>query len=181
MTIPSYIYGMDHPPGTRYLRLAMRPSEAVPELHHGGIDCVLLTCFASEFSFLSIILQYSHIRLHRAETVEQADFLLLVTDATAFLTDVTYLDGTWREALRMCSENHRRVPSVIVADPADQPFLGDAYVRGACGVLWKPVEVLAAIDMIRTVHQAARDRKALLAELRQYPLDGAPAPHDSPK
>jgi DNA-binding NarL/FixJ family response regulator len=145
------------------------------ECRRGGIDCVFLTCFASEFSFLALVLQYSYIRLHRAETLEQANFLLLVTGATALLTDVTFLDGTWCDALRMSSENYPRVPTLVVADPADHPFLTDVYARGACGVLWKPVDMLDAIEMIRTIHQAALDRQALLVESTGLPA-GTPAP-----
>jgi DNA-binding NarL/FixJ family response regulator len=148
------------------------------EVHRVGIDCVVLTCFATEFSFLALVLQYSYIRLHRAETVDQADFLLLATGATSFLTDVTFLDGTWCDALRICAENHPLVASVIVADPVDHPYLGDAYARGACGVLWKPVDLVAATEMIRALHQAAVDRKVLLAELgpRQPLGAGTPSP-----
>ncbi len=138
---------------------------------------MFLTCFASEFSFLALVLQYSHIRLHRAETLEEADFLLLATEATAFLTDVTFLDGTWCDALRMCTEHYPRVPSAIVAEPADHPFLSDAYVRGACGVLWKPVTLFDAAEMIRTIHQASLDRQALLLESGRCPIPAdAPAP-----
>jgi DNA-binding NtrC family response regulator len=161
------------------LGFGMRTSKAasrVSELHYMGVDCVFLTCFASEFSFLSLVLKYSYIRLHRAETVEQADFLLLATGATALLTDVICLDGTWCDALRMCAENHPLVASVIVADPADHPFLREAYSRGACGVLWKPVDLMAAIEMIRTVNQAAVDRKVLLAELSRHPVGACTPP-----
>jgi len=130
----------------------------------GGIDCVFLTCFHSEFSFLALVLKYSGIRLHRADTLEEADFLLAVTGATAFLTDVAFLDGSWCDALRMLSSSHPLVPPMVVADPADTPFLSDIYTYGACGVLWKPFDTTCLIEVIRTAHQAARDRALLLSE-----------------
>ena len=77
------------------MRLSEQSAPLDPlEERHNGIDCVFLTCFASEFSFLALVLRYSQIRLHRAETLEEADFLLLAIGATAFLTDVTFQCGS---------------------------------------------------------------------------------------
>lgn len=122
-----------------------------------------LTCFHSEFSFVAMVLKYAGIRLHRADTLAEADFLLAVTGATAFLTDVAFLDGLWSDALRMVSA-YALVPPVVVADPADAPFLSDAYAHGACGVLWKPFDTTSLAQVIRTAHQAAQDRALLLSE-----------------
>jgi DNA-binding NtrC family response regulator len=122
------------------------------------IQCVFLTCFRSDYSFLASVLQYSGIRMHRAETLEEADFLLTVTGGTAFLSDVTFPDGTWREALAMVAEVHPLIPALIVADPVDRQFLTDANARGACGVLWKPIDFNESIRIIRTADEAARDR-----------------------
>ena len=101
----------------------------------------------------------------RAETLEEADFYLTVTGATVLLTDVTFLDGTWRDALRMASETHPRAAAIVVAEAVDYSLLSDAYDRGACGLLWKPVNFLEAIDLIRTLNQAACDRVQWLDEL----------------
>jgi DNA-binding NtrC family response regulator len=126
-----------------------------------GIDAVYLTCFDSEFSVLAILLQYSGIRLHRADTLEKADFLLTVTAGSVLLSDVVFLDGDWRDALRLISGLHPRAGFAVAADPADGSRIPDLYERGACGVLWKPVDVLQAIALIRTINQAVRDRSAL--------------------
>jgi len=48
--------------------------------------------------------------MHRAETLDEADFLLTVTGATAFVSDVTFPDGTWRDALAMVAEVHPLTP-----------------------------------------------------------------------
>jgi DNA-binding NarL/FixJ family response regulator len=127
------------------------------------IDCVFLTCFRSDFSFLATVLYYSRIRMHRAETLDEADFLLTVTASTVLLSEMTFLDGSWREALGMASEVHPHVAALVVADPVDRPFLSDrdAYALGACGILWKPLAVDQAINLIRTVDEAARNRVAL--------------------
>ena len=148
------------------------------------IECVALTCFSSEFSTLAAILVYSGIRLYRAETLEEADFYLTVTGATVFLTDVTFLDGTWRDALRMTAETHPPVAALVAAEEVDCPGIADAYKCGACGILWKPVDFIRAIDLIRTVDQAARDRAQWLGEricsapasnpCRQIPEPGLP-------
>ncbi|MBZ5623174.1 MAG: hypothetical protein LAQ69_31310 [Acidobacteriia bacterium] len=128
------------------------------------IECVYLTCFRSEFSVLAIILHYSAIRMHRAETLEEADFLLTVTGGTVLLSDVMFLDGSWQDALPMVGKLHPFVASLIVADRADGLSAGDAYARGACGALLKPVDSSRAIQMIRTLHEAARDRVSVLRD-----------------
>ncbi len=128
------------------------------------IECVALTCFTSEFSTWATILGYSRIRLHRAETLEEADFCLTATGATVLLTDVTFLDGTWRDALCMAADKHPLAAALVVADAVDGSVLADAYTRGACGVLWKPIDFITTIDWIRSVNQAARDRADWLAE-----------------
>jgi DNA-binding NtrC family response regulator len=132
-----------------------------PEDHR--IHCVFLTCFPSDFSFLATVLYYSRIRMDRADTLDQADFLLTVTPSTVLLSDMTFLDGSWRDALRMASEVHPHVAALVVADPVDRPFLSDsdAYASGACGILWKPLAIDQAIDLIRTADEAAKNRAAL--------------------
>ena len=144
----------------------LRPGMDTRFLH---IDCVYLTCFRHEFSVLASVLCYSSIRLHRAETLEQADFLLTVTGGTVLLSDVAFLDGTWRDALRVIPQTHPMVSVLVVAEPVDWPALVDAYALGACGAVWKPLEFSKTADSIRTVDEAARER-ALLARERPEAL-----------
>src|SRR5579872_1318719 len=86
-----------------------------PETRRGRIECVYLTSFASESSFLTSVLQYSGVRMRAARSLEEADFLLTVTGGTAFLADVTFFDGCWRDALDMAGQMHPLVGSLIVA------------------------------------------------------------------
>jgi DNA-binding NtrC family response regulator len=132
------------------------------------IECVYLTCFRSEFSLLATVLQYSRIRMMRADSLDEADFMLTVTGAGTFLCDVTFADGTWRDALYMAAQTHHHTASLIVADPVDEPFLADAFTRGACAVLWKPFDFMQTIDRIRTLDQAAQDRVAWLAGISSW-------------
>jgi len=113
---------------------------------------------------LATILQFSGIRAHRAETLEEADFYLTVTGATVFVTDVLFLDGNWRDALAMVAATHPVAAALVAADEVDWPFLADAYGFGACGVLWKPIEYSRAVESIRRLDQAAHDRAAWRAE-----------------
>ena len=134
--------------------------------HRGdGIDCVFLTCFRSEFSILATVLQYSRIRLHRAETLAEADFLLTVTGSTVLVSDILFLDGAWQDALEMAADLHPLIACLLAAEPVDGPCLAEAGSRGACAILWKPIDFIGAIDRIRTADQAARDRALLVDEL----------------
>jgi DNA-binding NtrC family response regulator len=138
------------------------------------IECVFLTCFAAEFSTLATALQFSAIRAYRADTLEEADFYLTVTGATVFVTDVLFLDGNWRDALAMSTATHPLAAALVAADEVDWPFLADAYRAGACAVLWKPLNFARAIQSIRRLHQAARDRAEWLAE-RRWAAPASPA------
>lgn len=127
----------------------------------GGIDVVYLTCFDAEFTTMALVLQYSGIRVRRADTLEKADFLLTVTGSTVLLTDFLFLDGDWRDALRMAAGLHPVVGCAVAVDPLDSHTIADLYDLGGCGALWKPVEFPRAAELIRTVDQAARDRMSL--------------------
>ena len=123
-----------------------------------GIDCVFLTCFDSDFQFFANVLLGSEIRMHRAETLEQADFLLTVTGGTVLLTDVSFLDGFWDDAIDMLAQLHPLVASLVTAGEVDRQFVSEAPNRGACGVLWKPLEWSRVCRFIRAAHEAAGER-----------------------
>jgi hypothetical protein len=159
------------PPSAGAILLAnmvQRDQQAVlrdAEFRRGRIECVYLTSFVSASSFLTSVLQYSGVRMHAARSLEEADFLLTVTGGTAFLADVTFFDGCWRDALDMAGLMHPLVGSLIVADPVDCPFLTGIYERGALGVLWRPFDFTREVSMIRTADQAARERCRWLEEI----------------
>jgi DNA-binding NarL/FixJ family response regulator len=122
------------------------------------IDCVFLTCFDSDFYFLANVFPCSEIRMHRAETLEQADFLLIVTGGTVLLTDVSFLDGFWGDAVDMLAQFHPLVAFLVIADGVDRQFVSEAPRRGACGVLWKPLDWSQVRRFIRLLHEATEER-----------------------
>jgi DNA-binding NtrC family response regulator len=125
-----------------------------------GISGVFLTCLRDDFDFFSILLRYADIRLFRAETVEQADFLLTVTGSTVLLCDPVFLDGSWQNALDMVAYLHPKVASVVIAEAVDEPFVSGAPERGVCAILWKPFQVAQFRRIIETAHDAAIERAA---------------------
>jgi len=128
------------------------------------IDCVVLTAFDSEFTFLRNICGRVGIRMHHASTLEQADFLLMATEAGVLISDAAGVDCSWHNALELIGERYPLVAMLVVADPLDAPFVRDACRSGVCGVLWKPVRLDAASRLIRTAHQAWEDRLLLREE-----------------
>jgi len=125
------------------------------------LHCVFITCFRHDIEFFQRLLSYSEIRLHRAETLDEADFLLTVTGSKVLISDTVFLDGSWVDALEMLSCVHPRSSFVVTADPVDREFVGDAVDRGACAVLWKPLDFTQLMRLIRTVHEAALERSSL--------------------
>jgi len=128
---------------------------------HWRLHCVFITCFRHDFEFYQHLLTYSDIRLHRAETLDEADFLLTVTGSKVLISDTVFLDGSWEDALDMLSCFHSRSSFLVAADPLDERFVADAINRGACGILWKPLDLVELMRLIRTVHDAALERLIL--------------------
>jgi DNA-binding NtrC family response regulator len=129
------------------------------------INCVVLSSFRTEFTFLQNVFRLAGIRMHHAESLDEADFLLTVSESTVLLVDVVFADGSWQNALNLLSERYPLVTMLVIADPVDRPFLSDLFSRGACGVIWKPFDFDAAGRLIRVVHEASRERQALLEEI----------------
>lgn len=128
-------------------------------------DCVVLTAFDAEFSFLGNILWLAGFRAHRAETLEDLDFLLIATGATVLLSDTLMPTFSWRGAASLIGDRHPHVAMLVIPESVDAPYLDDTFARGVCGVIWKPIEFDTATDLIRTAHQAAGDRMLMRQEL----------------
>jgi DNA-binding NtrC family response regulator len=122
------------------------------------VDCVFLSCFASECQFFRNVLCCDGIRLHVADTLETADFLLTVTGSSVLISDVVFLDGSWRDALALVARVHPHAGFLVVADQVDRSFVSDAPDCGALGVLWKPFTIEDLRRWIQTAHEAAGER-----------------------
>jgi DNA-binding NtrC family response regulator len=129
------------------------------------INCVVLSSFQSEFTFLQNVFRLTGIRMHHAESLDEADFLLTVTESTVLLVDTVFADGSWQSALSLIRDRFPLVTMVVIADPVDRPFLRDLYGRGACGIIWKPFDFDEARKLIRAVHGASKERRALREEI----------------
>ena len=130
----------------------------------GGVDCVFLSCFDQNVLFYAAMLGQGGIRLHRAHTVEMADFLLLATHGTVLVTDTTFLGGSWEDALAMTAQVHPLVATLICADLVDREFIVSAQERGAFDVLWRPIELERLRPSIWTAHEVTVERRLWLAE-----------------
>lgn len=133
------------------------------------IDCVILSAFDSVFTFMRNIWALAGIRTHHAKTLEQADFLLLATDATVLLSDIATGECSWRSALQMIGDHHPVVTMLVIADPLDAPFLEDAPGLGVCGIIWKPIQFDSATKLTRIAHQASLDRRLSRENLSKLP------------
>jgi len=136
------------------------------------INCVVLTSFRSEFTFLRNVFGRTGIRMHHAESLDQANFLLTVTESTVLLSDVIFVDGFWQHALSVLGDNHPLVTMLVIADPVDRPFLRDLFNRGACGIVWKPFQFEEVRRLIRVVHEASKERRALQEEISSRRASG---------
>ena len=82
-----------------------------------GIDCVYLTRCGQDFEVLSRLLRRAGIAIGRARTLEEADFLLIVSTAAVLVVEAVFPDGTWRDAARMLLRVHPSVGLVVIIEP----------------------------------------------------------------
>ncbi len=108
------------------------------------------------------MLRYGGIRLYRATTVSEADFLLTVTAGTVLLSDGVFLDGCWADALNMCAGVHPEVAPVVLADLVDREFLSEAFDLGVCCILWRPVEFSQLARTLQAANEASHQRRTRL-------------------
>jgi len=138
-----------------------RLPSAIGEPHRTGIDCVFLTCMAEDFALFGGLLRVSGIRMHHADTVETADFLLTVTEATVLLSDPLFLDGGWEIAANMIDSYHPSVALLLTVDEGDQYFGDVAARRGVYDVITRPIRLTRLRQSIQGAHAAAQKRRAV--------------------
>lgn len=119
------------------------------------IDCVFLTCFDSDFQVFASLLHFSGIRIHGADTLEKADFLLTVTDATVLLSDTVFLGGSWTDAGQMLASIHPGVGLVIIVDEDDNELRTEAY-----DLVSRPLRMSQLYQAIRRAHDGAGPKLA---------------------
>ena len=77
----------------------MREKSGIPSRRgDSSIHCVVLSSFRSDFSYLQNVFRLAGMRMKHAESLDQADFLLTVTESTALLADFCFEGGNWRDA-----------------------------------------------------------------------------------
>lgn len=93
------------------------------------------------------------------------DCLLAVTESTVMLTDVTFAGDTWQSAVDFLRQNYPLIPALVIAELADTLLPSDVFRCGGCGIVWKPFRFEDTGALIRSAHEASRERQAWRAEL----------------
>jgi DNA-binding NarL/FixJ family response regulator len=123
-----------------------------------GVDCVVLSCFVDDIHFLAPLLGLGRIRVHRADTLEEADFLITATAATVLATDLFFLDGSWRHALEMLRRAHPLIATIVLADAGHGAELSQGAEFGVFAICPKPLKLEPLRAAIQQAHQATLDR-----------------------
>ena len=131
-----------------------------------GIDCVFLTCLDSDFAVFNGLLRASRIRMHRARTIDEADFLLTVAEATVLLSETVFLDGTWIDAASMLANVHPSVRLLVMMDTIEAACSAEALRRRAFTVVCKPIHLNDLRRAIQAAHGGVR-LEAARAESRR--------------
>lgn len=117
-----------------------------------GFDCVFLSSSEREFQTVTRLLEPAAIRVHHAALLEQADFLLTITDALVLLSDMAFLDGSWTDTRQMLAKLHPRVSLVLAVEEADEKFWIDVLEQGVYDLVLKPFSA----DELRRILENAR-------------------------
>lgn len=136
-----------------------RASAAALESRTTGIDCIFLTCLDDDFDLFKGLLRVSGIRMHRANTVEEADFLLTVTEATVLITDTLFLDGTWNIAAGMISSFHPSVSLLITAEECDRDSVAGRPAGAIHDLVARPMRLTQLRQAIQSAHRATEGRR----------------------
>ncbi len=124
------------------------------ELSAFAVDSVFLTCFEYDFEVYAGLLATIGVRVRRAATLDDADFLLAVTDASILLCDAAFPGGTWDLAAGMLAAVHPGVRLIVVANEMDRRFWATELERVRPPVISRPLrwhELRGAMQAYRGV------------------------------
>ena len=127
------------------------------ESRETGIRCVFLTCFDADFRIFAQLLRFGGIRMYRADTIGEADFLLTVTESRVFLCDTVFLDGTCVLAAEMIRTVHPTVGFVLVSADADDACWDEA-LRLSILTVRRPLRMDELRHAIRRAHEITEER-----------------------
>lgn len=125
-----------------------------------GIHCVYLTCFAEAAEVWAVLLRSSGVFIHFADTLEKAEFLLIVTNATVLLSDALFLDATWLDAASMVENIFPGVALVLVLEEGDYRARQHASENYAGQYILKPLRITTLHRGIEAGHKLAMERHA---------------------
>jgi hypothetical protein len=116
------------------------------------IECVFLTSSHADVAAVARLVSASGIRIHHARTLEQADFMLLVSGAKVLLADA---GAAWSEAQDMLARVHPGTELVLaVAD------WSESWADAAYEVVQKPFGAEELKRTLTNAHAVARARSA---------------------
>lgn len=101
-------------------------------------DCIFLACSEREQKLVAEIVEPAGIRVHYAATLEEADHLMAVRNATVLLAEAGSGCDKWEAAMEMLNKHHPAAALVLVSGDADEGFWIDALEKGAYDLVLKP-------------------------------------------
>jgi DNA-binding NtrC family response regulator len=132
--------------------------QAANERRPPGFACVFLGCSGEDYRLASRLVDSANVRLHRADSLKQADLLLAGGDARVLLTETKFPGGTWRDALEMGAGRYRNVAVVVAATLAGEAFWLDVLEQGAYDLILKPFVAEELLRILANADACARAR-----------------------
>jgi DNA-binding NtrC family response regulator len=121
---------------------------------------VFLGCSGEDYQVAARYLEAAHVRLRRADSLEQADLLLADGESLVLLTEAAFPGGTWQDALALKRTRHPEVTLVVTAEHADERLWLDVLDQGAYDLIFKPFVADELLRILANADACARLRAA---------------------
>jgi hypothetical protein len=117
--------------------------------------CVYLTAYSEAAQVASTLAAAVQIRIHRANTLDNAKAQLQTTKARVILADVTFAGGGWEDAVRMAACLPLRAALVLVSPFLDHRLWIDALEGGAYDLILEPFRADELRCILSNAHLSA--------------------------
>ncbi len=121
-------------------------------------SCVFLGCSGEDYQVASAYLDAAHVRLRRADYLEDADLLLADGESTVLLTEAAFPGGTWQDALALKMRRHPQATLVVTAAHADERLWLDVLDQGGYDLVLKPFIADELVRILANADACARMR-----------------------
>jgi DNA-binding NarL/FixJ family response regulator len=147
-------------------RQAVGPTPTIPSYR---FSCVYLTSCSQAADLVSTLAATAQIRIHHANSLDNAKARIQATKARVILADVAFDKGDWKDAARMAAHLPFQVALVLVSRFVDHWLWIDALEGGAYDLISQPFRADELRCILANAHLSAISGSFRLCDPRNEP------------